>query len=135
MSVLIGIPKALANPKSAILRSPCIKHNFTIFVNEEILGFQISVNDSSRMAEINSIDQLEHKKFDLITRDIGWVKFQIFLEVIICELKNQMKLFFIGDVNDIHEAKAKSKGYFTMFGWGWSSFKMEISLIAVDGTP
>lgn len=135
MSVLIGIPKALANPKSAILRSPWIEYNFTIFVNEKILRFQISVDDSSRMAEVNSVDQLEHKKFDLIAGDVRWVKLEIFFKVIIGELKDQVKLFVIRNVNDVHEAKVRLKGYLTIFGWGWSSFKMEISLMAVDGTP
>lgn len=43
----MGIPNALAKPKSAIFKSPDVKKDDTIFVDKKILGFKISVNDSS----------------------------------------------------------------------------------------
>lgn len=66
----MGIPKALARPKSAIFKSPEVRKDVTIFVNEEILGLEISVDDSSGVAEVDAIDQLEHEKLDLIACDI-----------------------------------------------------------------
>jgi hypothetical protein len=42
----------------------------TIFVNKKVLRFEISVDDSSGVAEVDTIDQLEHEKFDLVAGDI-----------------------------------------------------------------
>ena len=69
----MGIPKARANPKSAIFKSPVVRKIDTIFVNEKILGLKISVNDSSGMAKIDAIDKLKHEEFDLVTGDVGGV--------------------------------------------------------------
>ena len=102
----MGIPKALANPKSAIFKSPYVKKDYTIFVNEEILGLQISVDDSSWMAKVNSIDQLEHEQLGLVAGDVGRVKLEIFFEIVIGEFKNKMKLFLAWAVNDVHETDA-----------------------------
>ena len=106
VKVLMGIPKALANPKSAIFKSPYVKKVNTIFVNEEILGLKISVDDSSGVAEVNSVDQLEHEELDLVAGDVGRVELEIFFEIVIGEFKNEMELFLAWAVDDVHETDA-----------------------------
>lgn len=114
----MGIPKARANPKSAIFKSPNVTKIDTIFVNQKILGLKVSVNNSPGMAEIDAIYKLEHEEFDLVTGDVGRVEFKVFFQIIVGKFKNQMKLFLAWAVNDIHEAESKQKDYLTMLGWG-----------------
>lgn len=65
------------------------------------------MDDSSGVAEVDAIDELEHEEFDLITGDVGRVDFEIFFEIIVGKLKDEVELFFGRAVNDIHEAEGK----------------------------
>ena len=84
----MGIPKALARPKSAIFKSPEVRKDDTIFIDKKILRFEVSVNDSSGVAEVDTIDQLEHEELDLVIGDIGRVELEIFFEIVVGEFKN-----------------------------------------------
>ena len=41
----------------------------TIAINEEILWFEVSVDDSSGVTEVDAIDELVHEQFDLLFGD------------------------------------------------------------------
>lgn len=68
------------------------------------MWLQVSVNNSSGVTKVDSVDQLEHEQLDLIRVDGLTVHLEIFFQVIISELKDKMELLLIWTVNDIHEA-------------------------------
>lgn len=92
------------------------------------------MDDAARVAEINPIDQLEHDEADLLLGDGVLVLGEVFLEVVFGEFKDQMQLLLAGSVDHVHQAVSQ-RGYLTILGCGFNSFKMEISRMAVEGTP
>jgi hypothetical protein len=92
------------------------------------------MDDSAGVAKIDAIDELEYEEADLVVGDGRFVHGHIFLEVVLGVFKDQVQLLFRRLVDDIFEA-AWGKAYFTMFGCGCSSLRIEISRIAVEGTP
>lgn len=92
------------------------------------------MDDATRVAEINPVDQLEHDEADLLLGDRVLVLREVFLEVVLGKLEDQMQLLLAGGVDHVHQA-ASQREYLTILGCGFNSFKMEISRMAVEGTP
>lgn len=65
------------------------------------------MDDSPGMTEVDSVDELEHEQFDLISCNIRGVEFEVFFQIIVSELKYQLKLLIVGNINNIHEAVSK----------------------------
>ena len=59
---------------------------------------------------------------------------QVFLEVVVHQFKNQVELLLRRDVDNFSQS-ILNISYWTMLGWGCNSLSMEISLMAVEGTP
>ena len=68
------------------------------------MWLEVSVNNSSGVTEVDSVDQLEHEQLDLVRVDGLAVHLEIFFQVIISKLKNKVELLLIWTVNDVHEA-------------------------------
>ena len=92
------------------------------------------MDDPSGVAKVDAIDELEHEQPNLLLRDGIFVLRQVFLEIIVGVFKHQVQLLFTRGVDDVHEAEW-CEAYLTILGCGLSSLRMEISLMAVDGTP
>ena len=92
------------------------------------------MDDATRVAKVYAVYELEHDQTDLVLSNRVFVQRQVFLEVVLRVLEHQVQLLFTGQVDDVHET-AWGRSYLTMFGCGLSSFKIEISRIAVEGTP
>jgi len=60
------------------------------------------MNDPTRVAEIDSIDELKHKELNLMRGDGGFIVRQIFFKVIIGKLKDEMEFLFIRMINNLH---------------------------------
>lgn len=92
------------------------------------------MDDAPRVAEVDAVDELEHDEPDLLLGDRVLVQGEVFLEVVFGEFKDQMQLLLAGSVDHVHQAEWRRE-YLTILGCGFSSFKMEISRMAVEGTP
>ena len=92
------------------------------------------MDDASGVAEVDAVDQLEHYQSDLLSSDRVPVAREVFLEILLCELEHQVELLLDGQVDHVHEA-GSGAGYRTMLGCGCSSLRIEISRMAVEGTP
>ena len=79
-----------------------IKKIDTWAVNENILGFEVSMNNSSWVAEIDPVDKLEHYEPYLLLRNGVFIRGQIFFEILLSILKHQMQLFFDWEVNNVY---------------------------------
>ena len=75
----------------------------TIVVNEKVLRFEISVNDTPRVAEIDAIDELKQEQFDLPRSNCGFFGTQISLEIMLSILKDQMQLLLQRNIEDVFE--------------------------------
>ena len=92
------------------------------------------MDDSSGVAEVDAVDELVQNELDLPRSDGGLVGTQVFFEIVLSVFKHQVELLLHREVNDVPETDLGVK-YLTMLGWGWSSLRMEISRMAVEGTP
>ena len=54
-----------------------------IFINQKVLRFKVSVDDSSRVTVIYSIDELEHEELNLVRSNGSLVLGHILLEIIV----------------------------------------------------
>ena len=68
-------------------------------VNEEILWFEISVNDPASMAVVDAVAKLIEEEFNLIGSHGMFVLAQVFLHVVVHKFKDQVKFFFRWDVD------------------------------------
>jgi hypothetical protein len=103
-------------------------------VDEEVLGFEVAVDDAPGVAEVDAVDQLEHDESDLLLGYGVAVGGQKFFEVLFGVLEDEVQLLFDGEVDHVHQSRSDSV-YLTMLGCGWSSLRMDISRMAVEGTP
>ena len=92
------------------------------------------MDDAPGVAEVDAVHQLEHDESDLVGSDGSFIGRQVSLQVVFGIFKDQMQFFFHGQVEDVLET-ALDHVYFTILGCGCNSFKMEISRMAVEGTP
>ncbi len=92
------------------------------------------MDDASGVAEVDAVDQLEHYESDLLLRYRVLVLREVFLQVVLRELEDQVQLLFTWCIDHVHQTESRD-AYLTMLGWGFNSFRMEISRIAVEGTP
>lgn len=92
------------------------------------------MDNASRMAKVDAVDELEHDEAYLVLSDRVLILREIFFKIVLRILKHQMQLLLTGGIDDVHKTESL-KEYFTMFGWGFSYLRMEISRIAVEGTP
>jgi hypothetical protein len=58
----------------------------------------------------------------------------VLLQVVVDQLEDQIELLLGGDIEHLAEA-GWMDGYWTMLGWGCNYLRIDISLIAVEGTP
>jgi hypothetical protein len=86
------------------------------------------------MAEVDAIDELEHNESDLLLGDCVLVLRLVFLQIVLCVLEDKMQLFLAGRIDYIYQAELRVC-YLTILGWGFNSFRIDISRIAVEGTP
>ena len=92
------------------------------------------MDDAAGVAVVDAIAELVEEQFDLILAHGGFVLAQPFFEVVVDEFEDKVEFFFCGNVDNFSKTKSKG-GYWTMLGWGCNSLRMEISLMAVEGTP
>lgn len=107
----------------------------SVLINEKILGLEIPVDDPPGVAVVDSVDELEHEHLDLVLGDDLLVLRHVLLQVVVQELEDEMKLLISGYVDHLLQPEFIMDLYFTMLGWGCSYFRIEISLMAVEGTP
>jgi hypothetical protein len=69
----MGMPKARASPKSAIFKTSTYGGQLTIAIDQEVLRFEIPVDDPPGVAEVNAIDQLEHEGLDFVSSDCSFI--------------------------------------------------------------
>jgi hypothetical protein len=74
-----------------------------VLVDEEVLRFEVAVDDAARVAEVDAVDQLEHDQPDLVLSDRVLVHRQVFLEVALSELEHQVQLLLAGGVDHVHQ--------------------------------
>jgi hypothetical protein len=58
------------------------------FIYEKVLGFEISVDDPSGVAVVESVAELIDKEFDLVGSHGGFVLAHVFFEVIVDQFKH-----------------------------------------------
>ena len=105
-----------------------------VLVDQKVLRLEVAVDDAAGVAEIDAVDQLEHNEADLVLRDRVFVLREVFFEVVLRVLEHQVQLLLAGQVDDVHET-AWERPYLTILGCGFNSLRIEISRMAVEGTP
>lgn len=103
-------------------------------IDEKILGFKVSVDDATGVAVVDAVAELVEEQFDLILTHAGFVFTQPFLEVVIDQFKDEVEFLLGRNVDNFSKTESQTC-YWTMLGWGCSSLRMEISRMAVEGTP
>jgi hypothetical protein len=92
------------------------------------------VDDAAGVAEVDAVDELEHEEADLLLREGVFVLREVLLEVVLRVLEHEVEFLLGRGVDDVQQA-GWGRQYLTMLGCGCSSFRIEISRIAVEGTP
>lgn len=57
-------------------------------IDKKVLRFEIPMNDPSRMAEVDAIDELEHEQSNLLLGYGIFVLGKILLEIVVCVFKH-----------------------------------------------
>lgn len=73
-------------------------------INEQILRFEVAVNDSASMAVVDAIAELIKEEFDLISGHSMLVLAKVFLHIVVHKLKDQVEFFFSWDVDNFFES-------------------------------
>lgn len=73
----------------------------TIAVDEQVLGFEIAVDDAPGVAEVDAVDELEHDKADLVLSDGGLVGGEEPFEILFGVLEDQMQVLLHGLVDHV----------------------------------
>ncbi|KAH3660693.1 hypothetical protein OGATHE_005025 [Ogataea polymorpha] len=104
----------------------------TFFVDEQILGFQVPMQDSMRVAVVEPTNELKHKLLDHVASQSFTFRnrFHVFLEVHIKELENKINLVGVGvhnviQSNNVVITKLLQKRDFTN-GGRWHSLVLRL---------
>ena len=92
------------------------------------------MDNSSRVTVVDSIYQLIKEKFDLVRSNGGLVLGKIFFEIIVQKFEDQVEFLLARYIDNLIQTTLYQI-YLTILGWGCNSLRIEISRIAVDGTP
>lgn len=76
----------------------------SLTIDEEVLRFEVSVDDASGVAVVDAVDELEEEEFDLVGGHGVLVLTQVFLHVIFHDFKDQVEFLLAGDVDDLFES-------------------------------
>ena len=107
---------------------------YTFLIDQYILGFHISMENFSTVTIRQAIQNLFHNTFDLRFRQFLFLRLQIFLQVVIKIIENNLQVFLFWLVLNLKKS-ILLKVYGTMFGWSFRVLSREIYLNAVEGIP
>jgi len=100
-------------------------------VDQQVLWFQISVQDTVCMAKLNALQQLPHVTLDKHRVDAGDLRVHVLFQVFVEELKDEVKL-----VLGVHNFVKPDNGWVVKFlqqgnlsdGSGWDTFIFSLNL-------
>lgn len=84
-------------------------------IDEQVLGFKISVDDPSCMAVVDSIAELKEKQFDEIGSHSEFMLAKVFFQIVVEQLEDEIEFFFSWKVLNFFESGLCVR-YQTMLG-------------------
>ena len=76
-------------------------------INKKILRLKISMDNPSRVAVVDSVAELIEKELGLVRCHGEFMLAQVLFHVVFNQLKDQIELLFIGDINDLSQSMCK----------------------------
>lgn len=101
--VLSGIMRSRARPKSAILTFPANDKKGTFEIDENVLGFEVSVENFFLMAEVDAGEYFFDDGFGLFFVDGVVFGVDEFFKIVLIEIKDDFEVLLDGFVDDIAE--------------------------------